>query len=59
MFILSRMKLDPQYDTSVVWDNFDCSVETASGKDTLHDTVSIAYKTVITNNSNRTIYRIL
>lgn len=53
------MKLDPQYDTSVVWDNFDCSVETASGKDTLHDTVSIAYKTVITNNSNRTIYRIL
>lgn len=59
MFILSRMKLDPQNDASVVLDNFDCSVETASGKDTLHDTVSIAYKTVITNNSNRTIYRIL
>ena len=53
------MKLDPQNDASVVLDNFDCSVETASGKDTLHDTVSIAYKTVITNDSNRTIYRIL
>ena len=59
MFILSRIKLDRQYDTSVVWDNFDCSVETVSGKDTLHDTVSIAYKTIITNDTNRTIYRIL
>ena len=35
------------------WDNFDCFVATDSGKDTLHDTVGIAYqlsKLTITEN---------
>ena len=50
----SSMKLDPQYGTGVVWDNFDCFIETVSGNDTLHDTVGIAYQTVITDGSNET-----
>ena len=50
------MKLDPQCGTGVAWDNFDHFVETISGKDTLHDTVGIAYQTVITHDSNETEY---
>lgn len=33
-----------EYGTGVAWDNFDRFVETMSGKDTLHDTVAIAYQ---------------
>ena len=35
-----------EYGTGVAWDNFDRFVETMSGKDTLHDTVAIAYQLV-------------
>ena len=54
LFTPSDVKLDPHYGTGVAWDNFDRFVETVSGKDTLHDTVGIAYQTVITNDSNET-----
>ena len=54
LFTPSGMKLDPQCGTGVAWDNFDLLVETFSGKDTLHDTVGIAYQTVITDDSNET-----
>ena len=49
LFTPSGMKLDPQCGTGVAWDKFDRSVEAVSGKDTLHDTVGIAYQTVITD----------
>ena len=39
-----RMETTPEFNTGIVWDNFDCFVETKSGKDTLHDTVRIAYQ---------------
>ena len=50
------MKLDPKCGTVVAWDNFDRFVKTVSGKDTPHDTVGIAYQTVITDDNNETEY---
>ena len=41
----SGMVIAANLSTSVVFDNFDRFVETLSGKDTLHDTVGIAYQT--------------
>ena len=38
------MARDPQYGTGIAWNNFGCFVATESGKDTLHDTVSIVYQ---------------
>ena len=38
------MKLDPKCGTGVAWNNLDRFVETVNRKDTLHDTVGIAYK---------------
>jgi hypothetical protein len=49
--------------TSLAWDNFDHNNETLSGKDTLHDTVSICYQIIFPTDGdgNRskimTIYR--
>ena len=40
------MSLDQSLACGVAFDNFDRYVETASGKDTLHDTVCIAYQDV-------------
>ena len=40
------ISLDPSLACGVAFDNFDRYVETASGKDTLHDTVGIAYQDV-------------
>ena len=39
------MSLNSANKISVAFDNFDIYVETISGKDTLHDTADIAYKT--------------
>ena len=39
------MSLNSANKISVAFDNFDIYVETISGKDTLHDTAGIAYKT--------------
>ncbi|XP_057304270.1 uncharacterized protein LOC130641476 [Hydractinia symbiolongicarpus] len=44
------MKLMSSLGTGVAFDNFDRFVETLSGKDTLHDTVGIAYQVVSQNN---------
>ena len=38
--------------TGLAWDNFDRFVETSSGKDTLHDTVGIAYQIMQPSNSS-------
>ena len=38
------MNLKASLATGVAFDNFDRFVETLSGKDTLHDTVGIAYQ---------------
>ena len=38
-----EMVLDPGFCSGIAFDNFDRFVETLSGKDTLHDTVGIAY----------------
>ena len=40
------MSLAPEFGTGVTWDNFDRFVNTTTGKDTLHDTVGIAYQVV-------------
>ena len=40
------MELNPSLGTSVAWDNYDRFVDTQSGKDTLHDTVGIAFQIV-------------
>ena len=40
------MQLEPGYCTGVAFDNFDRCVETTTGKDTLHDTVGIAYQNI-------------
>ena len=40
------MSLSPTLCTGVAFDNFDRYVETLSGKDTLHDTVGIAYQDI-------------
>ena len=39
------METTPEFNTGIAWDKFDRFVETKSGKDTLHDTVGIAYQT--------------
>ena len=39
-----RMENTPEFNTGIAWDNFDRFAETKSGKDTLHDTVGIAYQ---------------
>ena len=44
LFTPSGMKLDPKCGTGVAWNNLDRFVETVNRKDTLHDTVGIAYK---------------
>ena len=38
------MKTTSEFNTGIAWGNFACFVETKSGKDTLHDTVGIAYQ---------------
>ena len=38
------MVLTSSLGTGLAWDNFDRFLETCSGKDTLHDTVGIAYQ---------------
>ena len=45
------MSLKQHCGTGVAWDNYDRYVETQSGKDTLHDTVGIAYQLVKDNRS--------
>lgn len=42
----SGMALSPNMGTGVSFDNYDRFVETLTGKDTLHDTVGIAYQVV-------------
>ena len=39
------MRLNPANNIGAAFDNFDRYVETVCGKDTLHDTVGIAYET--------------
>ena len=46
MMTSDGMSLSPSSSTEVAFDNFDRFVYTLSGKDTLHDTVGIAYQTV-------------
>lgn len=41
--------LSPRIHTHVAFDNYDQYVETSTGKDTLHDTVGIAYQNAIQN----------
>ena len=43
--IQDGMSLNAAINIDVAFDNFDRLLKTVSGKDTLHDTVSIAYKT--------------
>ena len=38
------IKTFPEFNTRIAWDNFDRFAETKSGKNTLHDTVGIAYQ---------------
>ena len=37
-------KTTPEFNTGIAWDKFGRFVETKSSKDTLHDTVGIAYQ---------------
>ena len=46
------MKRSPNLCTALAFDNFDCFVETSTGKDTLHDTVCIAYQRQREENAN-------
>ena len=39
-----EMKTTNEFNTGIAWDNFNRFVETKTGKDTLHDTVGIAYQ---------------
>ena len=41
----NRMSLNPANNIGVAFDNFNKYLEKVSGKDTLHDTVGIAYET--------------
>lgn len=45
-FTPNGMVLSKSLGTGLAWDNFDRFVDTGSGKDTLHDTVGIAYQLV-------------
>ena len=45
------MKLNPRCRTGVAWDNLNRFLETATGKETLHDTVGIAYQTITEDES--------
>lgn len=38
---------NPNLNTGLAYDNYDCYVETANGKNTLHDTVGIAYQNIV------------
>ena len=49
------MSLNPANNIGVAFDNFDIYVETVSGKDTLHDTVGIAYKQNILLTPNKSV----
>ena len=42
--IPQQMTMDSKAGVGLVFDNFNCFVETLSGKDTLHDTIGIAYQ---------------
>ena len=42
--IPQQMTMDSEAGVGLAFDNFDRFVETLSGKDTLHDTVGIAYQ---------------
>ena len=42
--IPQQMIMDSEAGVGLAFDNFDCFVKTLSGKDTLHDTVGIAYQ---------------
>ena len=44
--IPAGMSNDKSYSAGLAFDNYDRFTETLSGKDTLHDTVGIAYQTV-------------
>ena len=46
------MKRGPNLCTALAFDNFDCFVETSTGKDTLHDTVCNAYQRQREENAN-------
>ena len=46
------MSLNASAATGVAWDNFDRLVDTKSGKDTLHDTVGIAYQVLDNSRPN-------
>ena len=41
------MYMDPTLCSGVALDNFDCYMETSSSKNTLHDTVGIAYQDLL------------
>ena len=43
-FIPQQMIMDSEAGARLAFENFDCFVETLSGKDTLNDTVGIAYQ---------------
>ena len=47
----SRMNMDAIACTGLAFDNYDHFVGTLIGKDTLHDTVEIAYETVKLDNA--------
>ena len=49
---LSEMKRSPNPCIGLAFDNSDCFVETSTGKDTLHDTVCIAYQRQREENAN-------
>ena len=46
------MKRSPNLCTGLAFDNFNRFVETSTGKDTLHDTVCIAYQRQREENAN-------
>ena len=46
------MSLNASAATGVAWKNFDRFVETKSSKDTLHDTVGIAYQVLDNSQPN-------
>ena len=45
------MELKPNLNTGIAFDNYDRYVETLTGKNTLHDTVGIAYQDIIEPNA--------
>ena len=47
-----EMNRSPNFCTGLAFDNFDCFVETSTGKDTPHDTACIAYQRQREENAN-------